>query len=76
MRETGPSDLVSFESLHMQLFVVGLPCCPHSKQDLGTFLSQPPKNGFVDMMLASTTLVVSPFGASETSEIPVPGRPS
>jgi hypothetical protein len=74
----GPSDLVSFESLNVQLFVVGLAGCPHCKQDLGPFLSQTPKNGFVDMMLASTILVVSPgpFGASETSETPMPERPS
>ena len=35
----GPSDMVSFESLNVQLFVVGLARCPHCKQDLGPFLS-------------------------------------
>ena len=50
----GPSDLVSFESLNVQLFVVGLARCPHCKQDLGPFLSQAPENSFVDMVLAVT----------------------
>src|SRR5262245_26980723 len=68
---------MSFESLNVQLLVIGLASRPHCKQDLGPFLGQASENSFVDMVLASTMLIVSPspFIASETGETPVSERP-
>jgi hypothetical protein len=67
---------VLFESLNVQLFVVGLASCPHCKQDLGPFLSQTPENRFVDVVLAAAILIVSPgpFGVGEAGKTPVPER--
>ena len=76
LRGLGPSDAVSFEFLNVQQFVVGLAGCPNCKQDLVPFLSQTPKDRFMDMVLASTIPIVSPspFGVSQAGETPVPER--
>ena len=68
--------MVSFESLNVQLFVVGLASCPHCKQDLGPFLSQTPENRFMDVVLAATIPIVSPspFGVGQAGETPVSER--
>ena len=74
----GPSDMVSFEFLNVQFFVVGSASCPHGKQDLGPFLSQTPENRFMDVVLAATMPIVSPgpFGVGQAGETPVPKRAS
>jgi hypothetical protein len=73
-----PSHAVSFESLNVQLFLIGLARGPHCKQDLGPFLGQTSKDGFVEMIPAATILVISacPFRASGTGETPVRERTS
>jgi len=71
----GPSNAVSFESLNVQLFIVGSACCPHCKQDLGPLVSQTPKNRLMDVVLAATPIVSpGPFGVGQAGETPVSER--
>ena len=73
-----PKRRLSFECLNVQLFLVDLARGLHRKQDLGPFLGQTSKDGFLEMIPAATILVIGPgpFRASETGETPVPERTS